>query len=681
MNQSIILNFNKDFVNSKPYDYTQAANKILDLIPNSAVALYTATLQRKPIVILKDVDIQLVTDRNLCLPSQDQMNQAQNDLVTDAFVANAAARFSTLYDTTHNGNNNFGLLAKKSIPKGEYTRGEFIDIVRGAFQESIVLNLDRAKSPSDNYWLPYDYRGGSDKEGVFMGLVNNYTAMLSPWTTANVSVDVEVGLNIQAANLENTMYNQFSPDAPGGNYEQHYILGDVPVNVLAKSQFTNGTQYENEASQVFYNVDFSKTEGEKEIFFGFFSNHAATQEWREGGSDYLTTAEVLPDQNDGRVVNPAPQSWMGVRHIQEQGASSSNVTAYIDILVNSRLMENGYDVFGGVKGFGTTEPYEIAESMMLLQRIKIENNNLLGQCGFRFYYIDQKFSAGGENSTVYETRRYYWQYFTNRTNNAAGMSAYQSDVMFDSRNFDWYIPEALAEAGFLPEGLKSRDDPSFTTCTGGLCPFVAFDGCDENCIVNQVKYTPTYLKKDTVFFKNVAQIPMLGIKAYGYDNEGTSQEIKTILGVGSSNYSATTWGSEGNEGIQSNTSVYYPANYPQDMSSAAGIQKLYSDNTEYNIEIPSLPIRTFNTTAKSNCVSGNERPILFNTSSLMEGELSAVDETYITRAIVPYTEKFLALRNEQKINLNSINVQIRHSADNSPAEEITDAKVEIIIRN
>ena len=680
MNQSIILNYNKDFVNSKPYDYTQAANKILDLLPNSSVALYSATIQRKPIVILKDVDIQLVTDRNLCLPSQDQMNQAQNDLVTDAFIADASNRFSTLYDKTHVGNDNFGLLAKKTIPKGEYTRGEFIDIVRGAFQTSIVLNLDRAKSPSDNYWLPYDYRGGADKDGVFMGLVNNYTAGMTPWTTANVSVDVELGLNIQGANEQNPMYNQFAPDAAGGTYQEHYILGDVPVNVLAKSQVTNGTQYENEASQVFYNIDFSKTEGTKEIFFGFYSNHAATQEWHANGK-IATVIDVLPEVSDGVAVNTAPESWFGVRHVQVQGSGVHDVVAYLDILVNSRLMENGYDVFGGAKGLSTTEPYDAGESMILLQRIKVVNNNLLGQCGFRFYYIDQKFSAGGANSTVYETRRYYWQYFTNGTLNAAGMSGYQGDVMFDSRNFDWYIPEALAESGFLPEGLIAHNEPTFTTCTGGLCPYIAFDGCDETCIVHQVKYTPTYLKKNTIFFQNVAQIPMLGIKAYGYDNEGTSQDIKTILGIGSSNYSATTWGSEGNEGIQSNTSVYYPANYPQDMNSGAGIQKIYSDNTEYNIEIPSLPIRTFNTTAKSNCVSGNERPIIYNTSSLMEGDMSAVDETYITRAVVPYTEKFLALRNEQKINLNSINVQIRHSADNSPAEEITDAKVEIIIRN
>ena len=671
--QSIILNFNRDFVNSKPFDYTQAANKILDLMPESSVALYSATLQRKPIVLLKDATIQLAADENLILPSADQLNVDLCDKVSTAFRTDAKARIARLGALTYDDAEG-GLLAKRTIPKGEYTRGEFIDIVRNAFQTAINIDNDKARSnTSDNYVIPYDYRGAPEENRVFMGLINNFTNYYSEWATANASVDLEQGIGGVSPTSDNPTYNQWNPDDPGLSYDTCYHLSDIPVNVLAKAQFSDGPLYENEASHVQYNINFKAGEPDREAFFGFFSDHAASGTW--SGST-LDTMNTLPINYSGTANVAKPESWFGVAHVQ------SNSTCYIDIIANSRLMENGYDTTGRPAGLDSTNDYKYGNDMLILSRIQVTDNNRLGICGFRFYYVDQKFNGAHEQSAAFETRRYYWQYYTNRTLNAAGNRNYQEEVMFDSRTHDWYIPESLAEAGFLAEGLEAWNNSVFKESTGGLCPLIAFDGCVEADKIYNVKYPPTYLKASTRGAPtiNVKRVPILGLRGYGYDNN-TSQEIKEILGAGSSNYKAANWMLSANQGLQSNTSIYFPANYPMDINSQSGILKLYGDNTEYNIELPSLPLRTFNTTAKDNCVSGNERPIVFNTGALLSGDMSGVDETFITKEIIPYTEKYLSLENRDPININSMNVQIRHAEDNSLAEEITDAKVEIIIKN
>ena len=687
--QSIILNFNRDFVNSKPFDYTQAANKILDLMPRSSVALYSATLQRKPIVLLKDATIQLAADENLLLPSADQLNVDLSDKVSAAFRTDAQARIARLSALTYNDEQG-GFLAKRTIPKGEYTRGEFIDIVRNAFQTAINIDNDKARSvSSDNYLLPYDYRGAPEENRVFMGLVNNFTNYYSQWTTANTSVDMEIGVSGKSADADDPTFNLWFADTSAvADYAQAYHLADVPVNILAKSQFTDGPLYENEASHVQYNINYSAadTAYDRKIYFGFYSDHAMSYANSIGGPDTLNEINVLPNYYNGESTGLCPESWFGVQHIQ----SNSSGQCYIDMFANGKLMENGYDTTGRAAGLDSTNDYKLGESMILIQRTPVESNNNLGICGFRFYYVDQKFNGAHEQSAAFETRRYYWQYYTNRTLNAAGNRGYQEEVFFDSRTHDWYIPEALAEAGFLAEGLEAWNDATYKEATGGLCPLIAFnnviqgdsqDGEGDN--VYNVKYPPTYLKPQTRGSPtlNNKRVPMLGIKAYGYDNNHTSQEIKEIIGSGSSNYKAANWMLYANQGLQSNTSVYFPANYPMDINSQAGILKLYGDNTEYNIELPSLPLRTFNTTAKSNCVSGNERPIVFNTGALLSGDMSGVDETFITKEIIPYTEKYLSLENRDPININAMNVQIRHAEDNSLAEEITDAKVEIIIKN
>ena len=57
--QSVILNFNKNYANSKGYQFTQLVNQQLEIHPNSMVALYTGNIVRKPIVLSEDTIVSI----------------------------------------------------------------------------------------------------------------------------------------------------------------------------------------------------------------------------------------------------------------------------------------------------------------------------------------------------------------------------------------------------------------------------------------------------------------------------------------------------------------------------------------------------------------------------------------------------------------------------------------------
>ena len=57
--QSVILNFNKNYANSKASQFTQLVNQQLEINPNAMVALYTGNLVRKPIVLPSDTKLTI----------------------------------------------------------------------------------------------------------------------------------------------------------------------------------------------------------------------------------------------------------------------------------------------------------------------------------------------------------------------------------------------------------------------------------------------------------------------------------------------------------------------------------------------------------------------------------------------------------------------------------------------
>ena len=95
-------------------------------------------------------------------------------------------------------------------------------------------------------------------------------------------------------------------------------------------------------------------------------------------------------------------------------------------------------------------------------------------------------------------------------------------------------------------------------------------------------------------------------------------------------------------------------------------------------------MKAFNTTEQtignSNDI-GQKRTIIYKTEPILEGEIQDLNQSFITKDIVPNNLKYLTLNNTVPLNINNMNVQIRRAKTNELATELDDASVEILIKS
>ncbi len=157
--QSIILNFNSNINSDNAYSYEQSANQLLEIKPDTEVALYKAYLQRKAVVIPEDENIDII------------LNSAFNTLnlrLTDPPFDNTEIP-AILENLT--GNLNI------TMRKGTYTKSEFVNDFSLRVQTEISnQQLDTYTSSNiSTTTLPYEYNGRINQDGtVFMGMTNDY---------------------------------------------------------------------------------------------------------------------------------------------------------------------------------------------------------------------------------------------------------------------------------------------------------------------------------------------------------------------------------------------------------------------------------------------------------------------------------------------------------------------------
>jgi hypothetical protein len=107
--QSIILNFNPNINSDKAYSYEQSANQLLEIKPDTDIALYKAYLQRKAVVIPEDENISI------------NLNSAFNTLalrLTDPPFDN-----TEISEILTNLTGNLHI----TMPQGTYTKSEFVN--------------------------------------------------------------------------------------------------------------------------------------------------------------------------------------------------------------------------------------------------------------------------------------------------------------------------------------------------------------------------------------------------------------------------------------------------------------------------------------------------------------------------------------------------------------------------
>jgi len=150
--QSVILNFNKNYANSKGYQFTQLVNQQLEIKPYSMVALYGGNLVRKPIVLSEDTELTLNFSSSLPSPNQILQITLNQNLIAPTTI-------------------------KATIAKGTYSKLTFcrkvvelvnaqIDILNG--QETDVYPFDGGDPALQN--IPYRMFYEMKNEEFYLGL-------------------------------------------------------------------------------------------------------------------------------------------------------------------------------------------------------------------------------------------------------------------------------------------------------------------------------------------------------------------------------------------------------------------------------------------------------------------------------------------------------------------------------
>lgn len=648
--QVALINFNKNFANGKASDFEQNFNKELNVPPGTSVSLYSGKLQRKPIVLPTEENVEIVLESQY--PTADQRSG------TGDF-----AQCGNFTNKPEPGNISF------TMPKGGYTKSEFVKVFRQQCAQAIE-NKNTDLDANDTF-LGLKAVGDNDMDSVFVGIAkeqevlgmdinetSNTTAGERNWMAVDLPVGGDAVFKPQTKNVDN--WNQF-------------VRSKFPLNCNVKTHNALAPRQSEEQSAFFWRPLFSTGEQAdgaviQRQYVGFLNTSITSNLWTN--ADTVKTSNLFPVYNT--PAEGVPLSVLGIHTRSNYAWNTSNTwSTMAHICVNKDILDGAYDETANILPYRTGSWEDMDGDMMSVYRLNYDDPNNASEWGVRFYQVKDNDSVGNvkDNDPM---NRYYFQLIAKDYNGGAlGYYSGGVDTLYDSRTHGISLPASVIEGGHLTENLKSTRNPA-DFVSGGLIPYIFF----RNCAKDTMCFNPRGVF--TGYELGGTDKLQIGLNKYKYVLTN-SRQLKNILGISNTE---TVRGTMGNDDLVLDTSDSYSAgDYPNVKSADAGIVQLYADDIRYNIEVPSLPIRTFNTTALSKNVAGAERPVLYTTECFVDGALTRLENTKLTKNILPNDIKFISLRNKQHIKLNSVEVQIRRADDNEVADEIEDVSVEMLLRN
>ncbi len=649
--QSVLVNFNPHFANGDASDFVQPFNKQLEIPPNSEVAFYQGQLQRKTIVIPQDeiIGIEYVEQ----LPTDDFRQKVSDGNYPKIDSANILPKL--VNDTI-------------LIKKGSYTQSEFVEAMRSEIAFAGLRN--REDGFENNTGIDYLYQavGENDAEGVFLGLapLNQPTSIFN---TSNVGSEVVVN----NASFDNLGGYTMIPDAQVDDWNT-FLTTLYPMNPLSAIQNIYQPKQDDNQNILYYDIDFTPvTSTTQRIYVNFINDAMTSSFWSNAGTP--TVSEAFPDypiQADG-----VPFGFFGIEYKLETDASNvSTITGSVFVA----------DKFANRQQYDYPDEQFPAQYEQLLQGIidwndifalgfsqrayqwKIDGDFIPRQA-IRIYSLTEK--SGVEDPTgllTQETRNYYFQILS-KTYNDNGFYGYKGsdNILFDSKDFGLYLPQRLVEDAAAVQSYRSDRDVTKRQFLG-IKPYFFM----RNCSTSTTIYNPKSTNISQRYSENGLELYGQPIVRYNYTFP-VGGVIRDILGTGRSYQDILKFDTE--------EARFDPNIYPQSRGRQAGVNALYSDNQRYNIEIDSLPIRTFNSTKNTQNVSGNERTILHSTESFIDGEVTELTNSFLNKNIIPSNLKYISLNNKGRIILNDMSVKVTRANTNVTASEITDCSFEMLIRS
>ena len=619
MSSSVFLNLNTNFSNDTASNYSQYFDNPLEIPENAEVCLYNAELKKAPINLSSNQDMTLFID------SATDSSKAFVLHNTDASLVN------------NNDLNNITF----TLEKGSYSKRAFLNHLQTKAKASIKANNDDTSKPR----IPYKFCVFNDTNEVFAGLAPNFTTVdfeqkgtqaeyrhknVSFGDTSNVSTAVRIGVN-DSVNLENT----------GAVLDANtWAMGQSAVNPLIFGRHDN--------------EKISKLQGN--LFFNMFDNDLSNTAQTQIGCCFLRTSDVETQKstanNLGCVAtsdgnSQVPKSFFGFQ-VEERYNAGGTLTPPVDGVLPSRLV-----VYGNY--YGTSVGATNIQSMVKLYDVEIESINQNQRFGVSIYYENE------ENPADLTANKYYFRIHHQLTSEMTVTNANQlNNVIFDSKAVDYELPQTIISQCFKYEQSGSMTEPFYS----GFVPcWYAF--CEQG-------ETRTTSAADQIGWADISG-------NFIYDSTQSTVSNRDTIGL--LKYSMTSLGDD-LQGVFGNNEIkaIAPTGWDRVSTPDFGLTELFGDTTNYNIEISNLPIQSNQSTETTNNNIGTKRPIVFQVNNAFSGTVNNVNSGELIRSIYPPQLKFLRLNNVKPLKLNSLNVKIKRSKDNSTASELTDCKLELLIK-
>jgi hypothetical protein len=691
--QSVILNLNQNYANSKAHNYFQPVAQQIDIGENAEVCLYGASLQKKPIFISKDGEDNFFdfTIEPEVFPNIRQVEAGEAPLGIldiDKMPVNSLVQYQEIKFRLESGAYTIDDFGNRLVQEINTLTTEVLNGVPVLTNAGYALNYG-----GDDVVMqfPYSYTFENNNDDFYLGfqsypyqqtdLKKLYTGKLNNsqyFPVDNNEVDATTGAGLELTYLEESnnvldACHSITANATISttDYQSFARIHDSAIFPLLRQQTELNnpiiTAGQNESFFEF-NIVCDETANNKTTDFVVgFTNTYLQSYWTN--SDVPVVGTYYPAQTQ------IPECYLGVK-IYEEISSGAVEHAHAEIFIPSKLTE-WVDYIGG------SNPNVIFEDG--LQRVtKINLDERLeesGKFGFRFYAVDNQLNWYQEvqytlDKNVDELskypRVYGFQFYCRHSGDPV-------KILYDSKIDGIFIPSPILEDGFCHNAVEShRVNGEYTNL--GLQPYLFVNKLATGDGISSPR--GNYIVQKDTYRGN--QVYRYGMDWYEYIT--SSRDLKQVLGLPDPINQKIEIGSDilpYDFKFTENLNKRFDGNAYPDFKKRAGLVKLYPENTQYNIEL-NLPVKAYTTTEpnvldKQNL--GQKRTILYKTEPVIEGNLVGLDQAYITKNVVPNNLKFLTLNNSAPLNLNELNVQIRRSKTNELATELTDASIELLIKS
>jgi hypothetical protein len=693
--QSIILNLNKDFAKSTAHSYLQPVAQAFDIGSEAEVALYGATLQRKPLLVEDNTDngtdgFTSVKCNFVTLPSVAQL---------DSSLAGTYIDQDKLVKPYNRSQNDVDI----KIEQGAYSVGELANRLVIGVNSSITQQVDGKAFFKDDgnpiQWngkdvknqLPYAMTFKKDPfylgfQGVPFRYIDNETASQYPPQMAGLTLPTQqFTLDNNEANRDASTDIQFEKADDNLkaikeircntavnviDWSRYGRISDSPLFPLMKQDSMTQLEEGFAKNQTYFEwkVDFNNTANNYKFDACVgFTNTYLQSAW--ASLNVPDTSPIIPTGSGG-VVN-YPQCLLGVRMYEDYqgGLDESFLEVFAPALLSERLsVLDGQDDLENI----------FDEDLVSLYKVDMRETELEGlTIGFRFCAKENEigvdFHQQEQTGTVAQGRDLYNRVYSFQlyVDNSQG-----EHVLYDSADRDVFIPGNLIDDGIFMNAVES-ERVSTERVNLGFQPYIWVNDMQVNDDIAAIR--GNYL----AYFDYTDDYFIVRTPATDYEYELNSKSLRECLGLSEDSARKITV-LKGDTLFEKSFEVnnqrrFNPNAFPRYLNEA-GLTQLYSDNTQYNVEI-NLPIKAYNTTTSTLNNIGQKRTIVYKTEPVVEGESQGISQVYVNKNIVPNNLKFLTLNNSEKLNINNMEVQIRRAHNNELATELEDASVELLVKS